>query len=253
MKIIIPQNIYTAFFALSLPDNLKESIIIKESSLIVKELEKDKDNVGFIPSFDLLLHQEIFVSESFAISFDGSISNSYLYFMPKQNSLKKILLRGDISSNDLILSKILFAEQYGINPEFAFDTQPIDFDNNNYLIVGIENDMHPIVNNGVSFADHISELINFPYVNFVLASYNEQSIKQINAKLKTTNEKITSKIPGYLAKLKLEIKLNNFILENINSLYFDFTENEKTALNELLKLPYYHGITKDITEVKFVK
>ena len=253
MNIIIPQNIYSALFAFSLPDNLKENITIKESSLIVKELEKDKDNVGLIPSFDLLLHPEIFVSESFAVSFDGLLSNSYLYFMPEQNDLKKILLRGDLSSNDLILSKILFPEQYGIEPEFAFDTQPIDFENNNYLIVGIENDTLPIVKKGVSFADHIAELIDFPYVNFVLASYNEQKLKKINEKIKVTNEKINNHLPDYLAKLQLSSKLNDFVLENINSLYFDFTENEKIALNELLKLPYYHAITKDLVEVKFIK
>ena len=253
MNIIIPQNIYSALFAFSLPDNLKENIIIKESSLIIKELEKNKDNAGLIPSLDLLLHPEIFVSETFAVSFDGLLSNSYLYFMPEQNGLKKILLRGDLSSNDLILSKILFPEQYGIEPEFAFDTQPIDFENNNYLIVGIENDTLPIVNNGVSFADHIAELIDFPYVNFVLASYNEQNLKQINEKIKITNEKITNHLPNYLAKLQLNSKLNDFVLENLNSLYYDFTENEKIALNELLKLPYYHAITKDLVEVKFVK
>lgn len=253
MNIIIPQNIYSALFAFSLPDNLKENIIIKESSLIIKELEKNKDNVGLIPSLDLLLHPEIFVSETFAVSFDGLLSNSYLYFMPEQNGLKKILLRGDLSSNDLILSKILFPEQYGIEPEFALDTQPIDFEKNNYLIVGIENDTLPIVNNGVSFADHIAELIDFPYVNFVLASYNEQNLKQINEKIKITNEKITNHLPNYLAKLQLNSKLNDFVLENLNSLYYDFTENEKIALNELLKLPYYHAITKDLVEVKFVK
>jgi len=92
MNIIIPQNIYSALFAFSLPDNLKENIIIKESSLIIKELEKNKDNVGLIPSLDLLLHPEIFVSETFAVSFDGLLSNSYLYFMPEQNGLKKICL-----------------------------------------------------------------------------------------------------------------------------------------------------------------
>lgn len=253
MNIIIPQNIYSALFALSLPDNLKENVLVKESSLIVKELEINKDSVGIIPSFDLLLHPEIFISDSFAISFDGILSNSYLYFVPEQKSFNKILLRGDISSNDLMLSKILFPEQYGVEPEFAFDTQPIDFESNNYLIIGIENDVYPITHNGISFADHIAELIDFPYVNFVLASYNEENLKQINSNIKLINEKIESKLPEYLNKLQLNSKLNDFVQKNIQSLYFDFTDNEKQALNELLKLPYYHAITKDLIDIKYSK
>jgi hypothetical protein len=54
-----------------------------------------------------------------------------------------------------------------------------------------------------------------------------------------------------LGKLKLEAKLNDLIVDNISSVYFDFTKNEKEALDELLKLPYYHGITEDLVEVKF--
>ncbi|MBU0474016.1 MAG: hypothetical protein KKF62_07615 [Bacteroidetes bacterium] len=253
MNIIIPQNIYSALFALSLPDNLKENVLIKESSLIVKELEKNRDDVGLIPSFDLLLHPEIFISDSFAISFDGILSNSYLYFIPEQKSFNKILLRGDIASNDLMLSKILFPEQYGIEPELAFDTKPIDFENNNYLVIGMENDVYPVTNNGISFADHIAELIDFPYVNFVLASYNEESLKQVNENIKSINEKIDSKLPEYLNKLQLNPKLNDFVQKNIQSLYYDFTDNEKQALKELLQLPYYHAITENLVDIKFSK
>ncbi|MDA3859585.1 MAG: hypothetical protein PF445_00010 [Melioribacteraceae bacterium] len=251
MNIIIPQNIYATFFALSLPDSQKEKIMVKESSLIVQELEKNKDDIGFIPSFDLLRHPEIYISKKIAISFDGLLSNSYLYFMPEQNNLDKILLHGDITSNDLLLTKILFPEQYGVEPEIALDTQAIDFENNNYLIVGIENDIHPITNNGISFSDHVAELIDYPYVNFVLASYNKESLVEFEENLTNLNEQINKNLQEYLGKLKLEAKLNDLIVDNISSVYFDFTKNEKEALDELLKLPYYHGITEDLVEVKF--
>jgi len=251
MNIIIPQNIYATFFALSLPDSQKEKIVVKESSLIAKELEKEKDAIGIIPSLDLLSHPEIFVSKNFAISFDGLLSNSYLYFMPEQNNLDTILLRGDIAANDLILAKILFPEQYGIEPEIALDINPIEFDNNNYLIVGMENDIYPITNNGISFSDHVAELIDYPYVNFVLASYSEESLKQFEEKSPNVSELINENLQEYLGKLKLDSKLNDLISNNMNSVYFDFTQNEKEALEELLKLPYYHGITKDLVELKF--
>lgn len=251
MNIIIPQNIYATLFALSLTDKQKENLIIKESALITKELENNKDAVGLIPSLDLLSKPDLFVSNKLAISFDGILSNSYLYFVPEQTTFNKVLLRGDIASNDLILSKILFPEQYGIEPELALDANPIDFENNNYLIIGIENELNPITKNGISFSDHVAELIDYPYVNFVLASYNQESLKQFEQESQGLAELINNNIKDSVAKLQLDAKLNNFIVENIDSVYFDFTENEKEALVELLKLPYYHGITKDLVEVKY--
>ncbi len=166
MNIAISQNIYAALFALALPDELKEKINIKESSLITKELIEGKYDVGLIPSCDLLTHNDLFVSKKYGISFEGALSNSYLYFAPEQISFQKILLRGDISSNDLVLSKILFSEQFDIDAEFLIDTGEIDLENNNYLIVGLENNQYAVANNGLSFADQFADLIDYPYVNF---------------------------------------------------------------------------------------
>ncbi len=252
MNIIIPQNIFSTLFALALPDGEKEKLTIMDSSLIVKELENNKDSIGIIPSLDLLRHPEIFVSQNFAISFDGVLSNSYLYFKQEQNSLDKILLRGDITSNDLILGKILFPEQYGIEPELLLDSKSIDFDRNNYLMIGIENDTYPIVNNGISFSDHIAELLDLPYVNFVLASYSEESLQNFEEVIQNAVELLNENIQDYLTKLKLDTKLHDFISNNLNSLYYDFTENEREALEELLKLPYYHGMIEELVEIKFV-
>jgi hypothetical protein len=252
MNLIIPQNIFSAIFALALPNKLKEKILIKESSLISKNLEENKGNVALIPSLDLLKHNELFVSDKIAISFDGVISNSYFYFVPEQTTLNKILLRGDLSSNDLILSKILFPEQFGVEPEFALDVQPIDFENNNYLVSGLENESFPLTQNGISFSEQIIEMVNLPYVNFVLASYDEDALIEIEKELLNLPEEIEKNITELIRKLNLDSKVEAYLLENFQSVYYDFTDNEKEALKELLQLPYYHGITEDIIEVKFV-
>lgn len=252
MKITIPQNIYSALFALSLPDELKENVTIRESSLISKELVEKKTDIGLIPSCDLLTHKEFFVSNEYGIAFDGPLSNSYLYFVPEQNEFNRVLLRGDISSNDLILSKILFSEQYGIEAELSIDTSQIDLENNNYLISGLENSEYLIKHNGISFSDQFADLIDFPYVNFVFASTDEKKIKEFNSSLEKVDELITKELKNSLPKLGIESDLRNFIEESSGSVYYDLTENEIEALNEQLKLPYYHGIIKDLIEVKFI-
>ncbi len=252
MNIVIPQNIYTALFALALPDNLKEKVNIRESSLITKELIEGKYDVALIPSCDILTHKDLFVSKSYGVSFDGALSNSYLYFVPEQYDFKKILLRGDISSNDLILSKILFSEQYDIEAEFSIDTGNIDFDSNNYLIVGLENNQFVVSNNGISFADQFAELLDFPYVNFVLASVSEEKLNAFTSNLGNIDEKITSNLKTLMNQLDIDTKLQTLIEENSDAIYFDLTENEIEGLNEQIRLAYYHQIIEDIVEINFV-
>lgn len=251
MNIIIPQNIFSALFALSLPDKYKDKILIKESSLITSELEKNKKDVALIPSLDLLKHEDLFVSKKIGISFDGILANSYFYFIPEQTTFNKILLKGDLSSNDIILSKIIFPELFGIEPEFVIDVNPIDFQNNNYLVVGMENEAYPVTQNGISFSEQIDGMIDLPYVNFVLASYDQDAILEVENELANLGETIEKKIDELFGKLKLDNELRNYLLENFQSVYYDFTELEMEGLAELIKLPYYHGITKDLIDIKF--
>jgi len=252
MNLAIPQNIYTALFAMTLPDELKEKVNVRASSLITKELKEGKCDVGLIPSCDLLTHKDLFISKSYGLSFDGALSNSYIYFVPEQQNLSKILLRGDISSNDLILSKILFSEQYNIKMEFSIDTSVIDFEKNNYLIAGLENNQYAVAQNGVSFADQLAELIDFPYVNFVLASTNDEKLKDFTSRLGKIDDNVTSNINTLINKLGIDTKLQTLIRENKESVYFDLTENEIDGLKEQIKLAYYHGFIEDINELNFV-
>jgi len=252
MNLAIPQNIYSALFAMALPDELKEGVNVKASSLIAKELKEGKHDVGLIPSCDLLTHKDLFISKTCGLSFDGALSNSYIYFIPEQQNIKKILLRGDISSNDLVLSKILFAEQYDIETEFSIDTGVVDFDSNNYLIAGLENNQYAVTQNGVSFADQFAELIDYPYVNFVLASTSEEKLKDFTSRLGEVDENITSKLDTLINKLGIDTKLKTLIQDNKESVYFDLTDSEIEGLNEQIKLAYYHRIIEDIFEVNFV-
>ena len=64
MNLAIPQNIYSALFAMALPDELKEGVNVKASSLIAKELKEGRHDVGLIPSCDLLTHKDLFISKT---------------------------------------------------------------------------------------------------------------------------------------------------------------------------------------------
>ncbi len=252
MKIIIPQNLYAAIFALVLPDDMKSGLEVLASSLISKEIEQDDNSIGLIPTCDLLTHQELYVSKKFAISFDDILSNSFLYFNQEGNSLSEILLQGDISSNDVILTKILFKEKYDTETNVILDANTEREAGKNYIIVGNENFDLKNFNEGFSFSDQVADLIDFPYVNFVFASKSKEAIEKFNSSLEKLDDKVEDKIDEILDKIDYEEEIRKFIKLNLNSVYYDLTENEVEGIKELIKLTYYLNIVDDMFEIKFV-
>jgi len=255
MKIIIPQNLFSALWALTLDDKQKSELVIKESSLVTQGLINGEAELALIPSMDLLSHKDLFVSTKFSIAFDGNVSNSLFLFSDNKTEIDTVTVRGDVSSNELILTKLLFAERFDIEVAIEFDTDEekhLDPDKN-YLIAGNENyfDLDKLFNK-VSFADLLAELLNFPYVNFILASKSEKCIRQFNQNYTEVDSIIEDNVEDYLTRLSLEPAVKAFLAENISTIYYDMTTNEEMGLTELVRLPFYHGIIKDIIEVKFV-
>lgn len=252
MKIVIPQNIYGAILSLNFPDSLKENVEVKPSSMITSEIVSGNADIGLIPSCDLLNYPDLKISGNIGVSFDGMLSNAYLYFAPEHNRFEKIYLRGDVSTNEIILTKIMFQERFDIDVEVILDTRDLDFAENNYVIVGSENDEYVIKNNGISFADQIAELIDYPYVNFVLVANDEEKLKVLSQNLIDLDKNVEDEIFILLSKIKLPKANEDMFLENIDSLYFELTGNERQALNELIKLAYFHGIVDEIKDLNFV-
>lgn len=252
MKITFPSNVYSAILALALPDVYKNKILIGPSSTIVKDIEEDKTDIGLIPSCDLIQHADLFVSRKIALSFDGMLSNAYLYFTPEQKDINTIHLRGDVSTNEIILTKIIFRERFDVEVEAILDTEKLEFNEKNYLIVGQENEDYMIRFNGLSFADQVAEFLDYPYVNFVVVSKNENRIKEFNSIVTELDKKVEDNIQEYLSKMNLSSVQSDFISDNLKTVYFQMTDIEKFGLEELYKLPFYHGMTKDMFGVKFV-
>ena len=251
MKLIIPKNIYSALFALSLPDDLKESIVVESSSLIVREIKNGNAEIGLIPSFDLLKHNDLFVSKKIGISFDGLLSNSYLHLIPESSTFSDVYLNGDVSSNEIVLTNVLFKERFNSDVTIHLDSNPLELNKKNYLVVGKDNYQENF-DRGISFADQIAEILDRPYVNFVLVSADKNKLEMFTKKMENWDKKIEDNLEKYLEKIDLPEESSEFIQSNFNSAYFEMTENEIEGLHDLLKLPFYHGMIEEIVELKWI-
>jgi hypothetical protein len=250
-KFYLPKNIFSRILLSEIEKKSDVEFETVPSSVIAKRLAADQNSVGLIPSLDLISNTDLFVSSEIGISFDALLSNAYIHFKEEQETIDEIFLKGDVTSNEVILGKILFKEFYDVEVKTTLlSHQPTDF-SENILIVGDENYEKEIFLSGLSFAEEIIELINAPYVNFILAGTSNELVKKINSTFKKALEsghadKIDNLFPTF-PQTALD-----FITVNLQHLVFDFDEQDLEGIKQLLQMPYYHGLIKDIIEVKFV-
>ena len=253
MKLIIPNNIFATLFILSMEEEQRPEIEVKEASLISVELNNNENSIGLIPSFDLITNQDFYISRKFGIGFESALSNSYIYYSPENDKINKILLKGDITTNEVILSKIVFKERYNLSPDISIDMNEGFEENNTYLIVGSDNWSDEQFLSGTSFCEQASELIESPYLNFVFASKSEKAIKEFNSKFSNMGSAIQAGLSDNLKKIGLSNEINEFIKNEIESVYFDLTVREEEGLKQILQIAYFHQIFDDIFDIKFVE
>lgn len=251
MKLIMPKNVFSAILKTALPQKYQIDILYQESSLICKSLEYNTSAIALIPSLELINNRNLFVSKKIALSFDGVLSNSYFYFIEGEKRFQKIYLRGDISLNEILLAKILFAEKFSAQIEITLDTNKNLEKGRDYIIAGDENFHSCDYSSAISLADEVSEMIDLPYVNFVFASQDKEVIEEFNKQIEPIDERIDNETTNIIKELTVSENVKNFIIENLGSVYFDMTDNEENAVNELIKLIFYHGIIDDIFDIKF--
>jgi hypothetical protein len=252
MKLYIPQNIFSSILISTLPKDSGFDIIKKESAILCKQLGTDTSGIALVPSLELINHQTLFISSKLGISFDGVLSNSYLYFPEKEKTIEKLKVRGDASINEIVLAKIIFEEHFSSKVEIILDSIKEKSITGDYLIIGDENFEKENYQRGISFSDEIAEMLDFPYVNFVFVSHDKESLEYFNSFFTNIDAKIEDNLKNILAGLNYTEQVKSFITENLGSVYFEMTWNEVEAVKEMMKLVYYHRIINDIFDLKFV-
>jgi hypothetical protein len=81
---------------------------------------------------------------------------------------------------------------------------------------------------------------------------NKQSLEFINGQFRGISTLIYDRIDDVKFGDNFSTRAIAYIKENISSLIIDFEEQDIEGINQMLRLPYYHGIAKEIVEVNFV-
>jgi predicted solute-binding protein len=250
MKLYLPDNVFARVFFEELVNEVKEKVNFLPSSILSKTLNDNKFSAALIPTLELITNKNLFVSRSVGISFEGPLSNSFIFYEPGLKEIEKIKLAGDISSMEVILTKIIFKELYNSDIEIAIQTKLDDKISGNYLIAGDVNFNNARFEKGISIAEEVIEIISAPFVNYVLASKDKNLLEECSSKLLPALEKI--EYNNSISLDNFNLKSSEFIKENFNSISYKLDGQDIAGINELLQLPYYHGLIIDLIEVNFV-
>jgi hypothetical protein len=251
MKIISPDNYFAKLFFHNFERGIKDGIHFTSSSLIMAELLKSENSVALIPVTDLIRHKDLHISRSFGLSFDGSLSNSYVYYGRDSQNVTELNLSGDVSSCEVILSKILFRELYNTETEIILKTGSGFEDDKNYIINGDINFKEGLFIRGFSFAEEIVELINVPYVNYVFASENPEVLKEFNFLATAPVNKFLENAENAIKEI-IPPDIQEYFVANLSSLIFNYNEQDIEGIEQVLRLPYFHGLITDIIVLNLV-
>lgn len=250
-KFYLPQNFFSKLFLTELNPADDIEIISLPASLISKKVSEESNSIGLIPSLDLLTFKKLFISSRIGISFNALLSNAYVYYKEDQESFEELVIAGEVTSNEIILSKILFKEYYDLDIKHKLFTQESIYEQDNLILIGDKNFQEELFLNGLSFSEEIIELINAPYINFVAASSSDAVLKRFvnnyeNSFLNGHDEVLKNMNPGFSGLA------NDFIKVNIQHIVFDFENQDIEGINKLLQMPYYYGIIKELIDIKFL-
>jgi len=250
MKLLFPQNIFSSLLVETLPKEIVEGISYTQSSVLYSELETGRYDAVLIPSLEIIKDKELLVSRKMCIAFHSFLCNSYIYFSPEQKELTSLSVMGDISAHDVILGKYLFSEMYSKNVEFNLVTEKNkDVDLQNLMVVGDNNFENMKMLTAMSMSEEVSEMISFPYVNYILVSKSKAVIDELN-KLPDLNHIFDEDVERIINCQNISKEAKEYILEQAGALSFVMGENEEHGLVELLRLPYFYGMIDDIVELK---
>ncbi len=251
MKITFPSNIFSTVLAQAFDKEMRENIQYTESALLSSILESGKADIVMLPTLDLLKHHNCFVSSRFGISFEGGISHSYIYFSESEKSIKDITLAGDFSSVEAILAKILFHELYDQSITVSISPSKIIDGTKNIMLAGDLNFESDNYSRGLNFADELIEITGHPFVNFVFASNNKDTLLEFEARLEGIEENIYKMVAEPDWGSHLSATTQAFFKENFQHVIYEFDESDQRGIEQTVHLCYYHGIIPEVFDIKF--
>jgi hypothetical protein len=104
---------------------------------------------------------------------------------------------------------------------------------------------------GFSFSEEVVELINLPYVNYVFASKDPGLLKNFNSLAAVSVNKFLENSEDAIMEI-IPPNIQEYFVANLSGLIFNYNEQDVEGIEQVLRLPYFHGIITDIIVLNLV-
>lgn len=250
MVIGLPISPFSRLIRQALPEQKESLFSFLPSGLLAKQLAEGKLTAAFLPSMDLLAHKDLLASRQIGISYEGALCTAYFYYSPNQQEIKKVHLYGDISSNEAILSKILIKEMYDTEVEIAISPM-VPGEDKHTLLAGEGNFEDSRFMKGIGFSEEFVDALGLPYVANLLAARSETDLGNAVSLFNGIADKVYNLVDSGKIGINGQDELQDYFVENIAHVIFEFEEQDIESATQMLRMPFYHGLLEDVTEINF--
>jgi hypothetical protein len=248
MNIAIPDNLFTRVFVEA--GALGATRQTTPASRALRSLKSGEADAAMVPPLDLLDdHEGVVVSGKYGVALEADVSNAYLYFDENDEEFDRLRVGGDVAKHDAILASVVFRELYGVAPAIVVATE-IDEGEGHLLIVGDKNYENDRYLRGQNFGEAVNETLSAPYPLLALAARDEETLELVHDRLGDLNARLDNVAREGEWRADYPDAIVEDFLRDLSLVTFEFAEPHRDALTALTRLPFYHGVVKDVPDFK---
>ncbi len=122
----------------------------------------------------------------------------------------------------------------------------------NLLVVGDANFENNIFNEAISFAEEFVDFLSLPFVPYILVSTSEENLKKVESELIKSSSSYYDNFEKLESLKKFSDESQNYIVSNLPSVTVQLEEQDIEGIQSLMQLPYFHGVIKEMIDIKFI-
>jgi len=232
-------------------------LLFDTPSAHIDGLMSNERNVAFVPPIDFAQNSSgMILYPGIGVASSGESSVARLY-LRRNLPLIRTLAVGNVSTTDVVLSRIVLGEKYDSEPAIipvigSIDEMLVKADcalvsGNSLLTV---NSNHPFID----IVDEWNDITELPFVHTICIARSEIFSKNISALLLASQEAGRNSLESIAQETSAEAKLPADLLQNyLSHFFYGFDDLSKTSLDEFFRMAFYYGMLPDIPEINFAE
>lgn len=220
-------------------------------------LMSNERTAAFVPLIDYAQNSSgMILYPNLGVSSSGFSNVARLYLRKNLEQIRTLAV-GNISTTDIVLSRIVLGEKYDSEPKIVPMIGSVDEMLAKADCALVSGDSLLTLNNEHPFIDIVdewSDITELPFVHTICISREDLFSKELHALLYTSQETGRNSLESIANEIAAETQYSADVLQNYLSHFsYGIDEISKTSLEEFFRMAFYYGMLPDIPEIKIAE